>query len=86
MQIYLVKAGELKTCPHILVTVETCHTKPCVTAAHRCDSLVKIASQELVRNGIGVETLPVQSALNKSALGHKTTRINKQMLVPFEID
>lgn len=86
MQTYLVKAGELNTCPHILVTVETGHTKPCVTAAHRCDSLVKIASQELVRNGIGVETLPVQPAALLSALGHTTTRINKQMLLFFEID
>jgi hypothetical protein len=37
--------------------------------------------KELVRNGMGIDTLPVQSAVLFSAFGHTTTRINRQMLV-----
>jgi hypothetical protein len=37
--------------------------------------------KELVRNEMGIETLPVQFAVLLSAFGHTTTRINRQMLV-----
>jgi hypothetical protein len=70
------------------------HFGYCRNLSHRsaCDSGSRLSLisedtfQELVRNGIGIETLPVQSAVLLSSFGHTTTRSKRKMLVSFEID
>ena len=46
-----------------------------------CVSSSQVSLKELVRNGMGSETLPMQSTVLLSAFGHTTSRINRKMLV-----
>ena len=85
VSVYLINAGELTTCPRVRVTFKNFSCEFIIDTGSQVSVLSYGIYRKLKLQREPMQELPVQSVVLMSAFGNKTSRVRKQVLIPFRI-